>query len=91
MKKRKAIALSLNGWRPSGKVVMKTFYVADTDVVGDSKNDILTRFGPPDEKKIFRGREIWEYYKVRNNLYDSKRLSVRFEFEDNIVTSSTGS
>ena len=90
MKKSVASAKNLKGWRPNGNVTVKRFYVSDTGIVGQSKTSVVSRLGQPDEKKVFMGTEVWEYYKVRYAPGENREVSIFLEFDGNKVSSSVG-
>ena len=78
------------GWQQPARISAKTFTVADTDVVGNSRNDITAKFGQPDAKKLFNGREVWEYRQVRITPESPQTMTIYLEFDADTVVASTG-
>ncbi len=62
--------------------------LAETAVKGQSKSQVVGKFGQPDAKRIFDGREIWEYRKVKFSTESPSSLTVYLTFDGNIVAES---
>ncbi len=48
----------------------------------------MGKFGQPDAKRIFDGREIWEYRKVKFSTESPSSLTVYLTFDGSIVAES---
>jgi hypothetical protein len=90
MQKSVTIAEGFAGWKQPSKVIVKPFIVADTGVQGQSKSIVLRKLGEPDEKRVFNGREVWEYQKVRLVREKPKTVTVYLEFDGDLVVSAAG-
>jgi hypothetical protein len=78
------------GWSQPATVSKKRFTAADTGVVGENKTTVTSRFGPPDAKRVFNGRELWEYRQVPMGPSNPDTLTIFLEFEGNKVFSAAG-
>jgi Domain of unknown function (DUF4124) len=90
MRQSVASARRFAGWQQPAHIAAKSFTVADTDVVGNSKNDITAKFGQPDAKKLFNGREVWEYRQVHITPESPQTMTIYLEFDADTVVASTG-
>ena len=90
MKKSIVAAQAIAGWERPGPVKDKAFLVSDTDIEGERKATVVRRLGQPDAKKVFNGREIWEYERVKLAAGSADTLTIFVEFEGDIVASSVG-
>ena len=90
MKKSVVAANRFKGWKPSGPVKQKSFTATDTGVVGESKSTVIRKFGQPDTKRVFNGRELWEYEQVRFGGGNNETLTIFLEFDGDKVASSAG-
>lgn len=90
MHKAVVAANQFRGWKPSGPVKQKSFTATDTGVVGEKKNTIVRKFGQPDIKRVFNGRELWEYEQVRLGKDNPQTLTIFLEFEGDTVATSAG-
>lgn len=90
MKKSVDVGRGLAGWTQPGFISEKTFTVENTDVRGESKSDVTGKFGEPDAKKIYNGREIWEYRKVQVAQGSPDTYTIYLTFEGDTVVSSVG-
>ena len=68
----------------------KSFSVGDTVVVGKSKSQVVSKLGQPDIKRVFNGRELWEYQDVQFAADNPETLNIYLTFEGDIVASSAG-
>ena len=62
----------------------------DTGVVGKTKADVIEKLGQPDVKKVFNGKEIWVYRKVKMAADKPETISIYLTLEDGKVTESVG-
>lgn len=83
-------ARRIAGWVQPDRISEKHFDIADTDIVGNSKGDVAGKLGQPDAKKVFDGREWWEYRKVALSPDSSQTLTIYVEFDGDRVISSVG-
>lgn len=90
MQKSAKVARALEGWTEPTTTKQKKFTLVDTDVRGDGKSKIVSKFGQPDRKKIFNGQEIWEYEKVQFAQGNSDTLTIYLTFEGDTVVESAG-
>lgn len=90
MKKSVIAANHFKGWKPSGPVKLKSFTASDTGVVGESKSTVVRKFGQPDTKRVYNGRELWEYEQVRFGSGNNDMLTIFLEFDGDKVVSSAG-
>jgi hypothetical protein len=91
MKKSVMVAKGFGDWTPPTEIKEKTFTVSDTGVVDKTKSEILENFGSPDVKKVFNGKEVWEYKKVSMGKEAPEMyVTIFLEFEGEKVVSSVG-
>ncbi len=90
MKKSVVAARKISDWKQPYPTKQKSFFVTDSGVVGDSKSRVLQKLGKPDAKRVFNGREVWEYEKVRFSNTNNETLTIFLEFENGKVVSSAG-
>ena len=90
MKKSVAAARKIAGWTQPASVREKKFTPSDTNVKGKNKSTVTAKLGKPDLKRVFNGRELWEYRKVRMSSILSNTMTIFLEFEDDKVFSSAG-
>lgn len=90
MRKSVAAAKRFAGWTQPTEIKEKTFDASDTAVVGNRKAGIVRKFGQPDGKRVYNGREIWEYDRVRMAANNPETLTIFLEFDGDVVTSAVG-
>lgn len=90
MKKSVVAANRFRGWKPSGPVKQKSFTIAATGVVGESRSAVTRKLGQPDAKRVYNGQELWEYEQVRYESGNSDTVTIYIEFEGDTVSSSVG-
>jgi hypothetical protein len=90
VKKSVEIVKGFGNWTPPAEEKEKTFLLSDTDVVGKTCAEVLTKLGQPDAKTVFDGKEIWVYRLVRINKTDPKTISIQITIEAGKATGSTG-
>ncbi len=90
MRKSVSVAKGLSDWQEPGSIRKKTFTVGDTVIMGKSKSQVVGKLGQPDAKKVFNGREIWEYKEVQFAANNPQTLTIYLTFEGDIVASSAG-
>ena len=90
MRKSVIAAQGFSDWKEPGSIRRKAFSVGDTVVMGKSKSQVVSKLGQPDAKKVFNGREIWEYKEVQFAANNPQTLTIYLTFEGNIVASSAG-
>ena len=90
MKKSVAVAKGFANWTQPTEVKEKRFRASDTGVVGKRKAGVIAKFGQPDGKRVYNGKELWEYEKVRLSSNDPETVIIYLEFEGDVVTSSVG-
>ncbi len=78
------------GWKPSGPVQQKPYSIAQAAVVGESKSTVNRKMGQPDTKRVYNGRELWEYEQVRYDSGNADTVTIFLEFEGDTVSSSVG-
>jgi len=88
MKQSVKVAKRLANWRQPESVRDKVMSLAETAVKGQSKSQVVGKFGQPDAKRVFDGREIWEYRKVRFSAESPSSLTVYLTFDGSIVAES---
>ena len=88
MRRSVEVAKRLADWRQPESVRDKVFSLAETAVKGQSKSQVVGKFGQPDAKRVFDGREIWEYRKVKFSTESPSRLTVFLTFDGSIVSQS---
>lgn len=90
MKKSVAIAKSIADFEPAKEIKTKEFILKDTAVVGKTRAEIAAALGRPDIKKIFQGREVWVYKKVRKAADQEAEISIYIEFDGEKCMASNG-
>ena len=91
MKKSVAVARGFGNWTQPNEVKEKrSGFLADTAVVGKRKAGVVAKLGQPDGKRVFNGKEIWEYEKVRMAPNKPDTVIIYIEFDGDVVTSSVG-
>lgn len=90
MKKSVEIVKGFGDWAPSAEVKVKEFYALGTSMVGKTKTEVVEAFGQPDVRRVFNGKEVWDYQKVPMEKGSEKQLTVFVEFEDDKVSGTTG-
>lgn len=90
MKRSVPVAAGLSDWVQPESTREKSFFVGDTVVMGRSKSQVVGRLGQPDAKRVFNGREIWEYRDVRYAASNPQTLTIFLTFNGDIVASSAG-
>ena len=88
MEKSVRITQGFDGWRASGRVSEKPYTIADTNVEGLGKAEVVQRLGQPDVKKVFNGAEFWEYKKVPSGEGAEDLFVVYVEFDGDTVVKS---
>ena len=88
MKKSVAIASGFADWSPPTEIKEKPFDLADAEVAGSEKANIISSLGQPDAKRVFNGNEIWEYEKVRLAPDKAETVTIFMEFDGEFVTTS---
>lgn len=88
MKRSVKVAKRLESWRQPESVRDKVIPLAETAVKGQSKSQVVGKLGQPDAKRIFDGREIWEYRKVKLSAESPTNLTVYLTFDGSIVAES---
>ena len=88
MKKSVAIAGGFADWSPPTEIKEKSFDLADAEVAGSEKANIISSLGQPDAKRVFNGSEIWEYEKVRLAQDKADTVTIFLEFDGDFVTTS---
>ena len=88
MRRSVKAAKRLASWRQPESVRDKVFLLADTVVKGHSKSQIVGKLGQPDAKRVFNGREVWEYRKVKFSADNPSSLTVYLTFDGSIVAES---
>ncbi len=83
-------AKKLTDWKEPSSIREKTFSVGDTVVMGNNKSQVVSKLGQPDAKRVFNGREIWEYKEVQFAANNPESLTIYLTFEGDIVASSAG-
>ena len=53
-------------------------------------SNVVSKPGQPDAKRVFNGREIWEYKEVQFAANSPEILTTYLTFEGDIVASSAG-
>lgn len=84
------VARGLANWQQPATPRPKSFTVGDTVVMGNSKSQVVGRLGEPDAKRVYRGREVWEYRDVPFAANNPRSLTIFLTFDGDIVTSSGG-
>ncbi len=90
MIKSVSAAKKLSDWKEPSSIRKKTFSVGDTVVMGNNKSQVVSKLGQPDAKRVFNGREIWEYKEVQFAANNPETLTIYLTFEGDIVASSAG-
>ena len=84
------VARDLAGWQQPAAPRPKSFTVGDTVVMGNSKSQVVGKLGEPDAKRVYNGREVWEYRDVPFAANNPQSLTIFLTFEGDIVASSAG-
>lgn len=91
MKKSVAVARGFANWtQPSEVKEKRAGFLKDTAVVGKRKAGVVAKLGQPDGKRVYNGKEIWEYEKVRMASNKPDTVIIYIEFDGDVVTSSVG-
>jgi hypothetical protein len=90
MKRSVQVARGLADWDQPDSTSEKSFSVGDTVVMGQSKSQVVGKLGQPDAKRVFDGREVWEYRDVQFAASNPQTLTIYLTFDGDIVASSAG-
>jgi outer membrane protein assembly factor BamE (lipoprotein component of BamABCDE complex) len=90
MKRSVQVARGLADWDQPDSTREKSFSVGDTVVMGQSKSQVVGKLGQPDAKRVFDGREVWEYRDVQFAASNPQTLTIYLTFDGDIVASSAG-